>query len=83
MSRRIPDDEVETIAELAERDRSFAIQLGAKRLRGIATRYMGLHPSWTTGGKYDPRTYDRANAILAIAHGLERTARLRRNRRKA
>jgi hypothetical protein len=80
MSRRIPDDEVETIAALAERDRPFAIQLGAKRLRGIATRYMGLHPGWTTGGKYDSRTYDRANAILAIAQGLERTRRV--NRRK-
>jgi hypothetical protein len=80
-NRRIPDDEVETIAELAERDRSFAVQLGARRLRDVATRYMGLHPGWTTGGKYDPRAYDRANAILEVAQGLDRATRIRRRLR--
>ena len=78
MNRRVTDEEVETTAELAERDRAFATQLGARRLRDIAQRYMGLHPGWTTGGKYDPRAYARANAILEVAQGLDRTARSRR-----
>lgn len=82
MNRRIPDEEVEITAELAERDRAFATQLGARRLRDIAQRYMGLHPSWTTGGKYDPRAYARANAILEAAQGLDRTTRLRRRTRR-
>ncbi len=81
MNRRIPDDEVETVAELAERDSAFAARFGARRLRDIATRYMGLHPSWTTGGKYDPITYDRANAILRIAQGLDRAARQGRRKK--
>lgn len=77
-NRRVTDDEVETIAELAKRDPTFAAELGARRLRDLAKRYMGLHPSWTTAGAYDPVTYDRANAILEVAHGLDRAARLRR-----
>lgn len=81
-NRRIPDDEVETIAELADRDPAAAAKFGARRLREMAQRYMALHPSWTTGGEFDPRTYDRANAILKIAQGLDRTARLRKRRRK-
>jgi hypothetical protein len=70
--------EVESQMHLCDRDRAYAAKLGSRKVKALVRSYMAAHPSWTTGGVFDSKTYDLANRIMGLAQGIERAEKLTR-----